>query len=184
MTSEYFFHCYHLRVQFQKLANRNNNINIFLVVCGKLYRYNIFSLYPSTNSSGNYTGIEMNYIYKKQNVQWQVIFTYRIINELISSITFNLWPDKWLSSPLPLFLFFFYPISATNKQYTYPNFIINLVTPILSLSVFLFWFKFYQGLLPQVSKTIHFLFELNFKMLIFIVYFYGICILFGSLIVL
>jgi hypothetical protein len=59
----------------------------------------------------------------------------------------------------------------------------NMATTTLSLSASMFWFKFYWGF-STLSKQIYpFLFELNFKMLIFLHIFCSICILFECLLV-
>jgi hypothetical protein len=144
----------------KKLANTNRNIDgkIMLVDYGEFYWQNSPSLYLSMNIKRNiiliYTkGITVGKerIKKSRNVQWHVIFTYKIIKEINPSINLfvilNLWPDEQPSSPTHPFLLLL-PISVINKQHisyfiiNQPS-IINPTTSTLNLSTSLFWFKFY-----------------------------------------
>jgi hypothetical protein len=144
----------------KKLANTNRNTNgkIMLLYYGEFYWQNSPSLYLSMNNKRNiilvYTKgitVRKERIKKSRNVQWHVIFTYKIIKEINPSINIfvilNLWPNKQPSSPIHPFLLLL-PISVINKQHI-SYFIINQpsttnpTTSTLSLSTSLFWFKFY-----------------------------------------
>jgi len=140
-------------------TNRNTDGKIILVDYDEFYWQNSPSLYLSMNIKRNiilvYTkGITVGKerIKKKsKNVQWHVIFTYKIIKEINPSINLfvilNLWPGEQPSSLTHSFLLLL-PISVINKQHI-SYFIINQpsttnpTTSTLSLSTSLFWFKFY-----------------------------------------
>jgi len=97
-------------------------------------------------------------------------------------VIFNLWPDKRRFSLPPLFVFL--PLYFLQQTTHISNFMTNQppttnpITPILCLSISMFWFKFYWRSPLQISKTTYFFIWIYFKMLIFIAYFCCICIVF------
>jgi hypothetical protein len=108
-------------------------------------------------------------------------------NLLVNSfVIFNIWPNERPSSlpPLSLLLLpFFFTINSTPPLIlSQINFSLQIWQPRHSICQHPYSdSNFIEHFPLQVSKTSHFLFELNFKMLIFIAFFCNICILFECL---
>jgi len=93
------------------------------------------------------------------------------------SVTFNLWLDDRPSCPHTSFLLLAYAFFSSTNNHALLS-ILNTIQPpttnsattTLSLSIFMFWFKSYWGFFTLIKQIYPFLSELNFKMLIFVLY--------------